>query len=295
MDAKTRTHKIFHFFLTKIVIGIVIIGGLVAMVEWAGNFLDFFHLTAGAKNTLISVADGAITWAAYIVVFRIYEKRKITEFRMSSLGKSAAMGLILGLGLQSFFILVIYLAGDYAIFKINPVGYLSESFAASLKAGFVAEILIMGVIFRLTEQCFGTKITLVFMTMLFALLHIKSKGASVLSVSATALQAGFMLAAAFIATRDLWFPIFIHFSWDFTEPGIFGGTNPGISISQTLFSSSIEGNALITGGPTGPQNSLQAVFCCLVAGMLLLYIGRRRNNFILPFWVRQNIKQPLID
>jgi uncharacterized protein len=276
--------QVFDFFLTKIVIGIGIIGGLIWVVEQGGKFLDDTHLTAGTIEIIISIADAAIALAAYIFLFRIYEKRKITELRFSSLGKSALLGVLVGLGLQSFFILVIYLAGDYTIFNVNPLGYLSESFASSLKAGFVAEILIMGVLFRATEEWFGTKITVVFMTLLFALMHLNSKGASFVSVSSTALQAGFMLAAAYIANRDLWLPIFIHFSWDFTEPGIFGGINPGIHVDRTLFASGIQGNVLITGGQTGPQNSLPALFCCLVTGLLFLYIGQRRNNFIMSRW-----------
>jgi uncharacterized protein len=293
MGAKTRIAQVFGFFLTKIVIGIGLIGALVWMVEQGARFLDNTRLTAGTINIITSLADAAIALAAYIFLFRIYEKRKITELRLSSFGKSAVLGILVGLGLQSFFVFVIYLAGGYTIFHINPLGYLSGSFAASLKSGFVAEILIVGVLFRVTEEWFGTKITVVFMTLLFALLHLNSENASVISVSSTALQAGFMLTAAYIANRDLWFPIFIHFGWDFTEPGIFGGNNPGTSIGQILFSSSIHGNVLITGGQTGPQNSLQGLLCCLVAGMLFLYIGKRRNNFIMPRWHKQNLNTDL--
>jgi hypothetical protein len=98
------------------------------------------------------------------------------------------------------------------------------------------------------------------------------------------MQAGFMLPAAYVFSRSLWLPIFLHFSWDFAEPGIFGGINPSTSITQSLFTSKITGSSLLTGGQTGPQDSLQSLILCLLTGVLFLLLAKRKNNFIKPNW-----------
>lgn len=188
--------------------------------------------------------------------------------------------------MQSLFILVIYIAGSYSVSQTNPASFLILAFTTAFTAGFVAEILILGVLFRLTEKRLGTAITLVIMTLLFAILHVGVKGATFLSVCSTAIQAGFMLSAAYVFNRSLWLPIFLHFSWDFAEPGIYGAINPGNSITQSLFTSKINGSALLTGGLTGPQNSIQAFLFCSITGCLFLWLAKRKNNLINLYWRR---------
>lgn len=90
-------------------------------------------------------------------------------------GKNAIIGFATGLVLQSVFILIIYLADNYSVIQVNPVSFLLPSFAAALTAGFVAEILIRGVIFRLIEEELGTIIALAILTLLFAIMHLNAK------------------------------------------------------------------------------------------------------------------------
>jgi len=216
----------------------------------------------------------------------MYEKRQIKELRASTFGKNAVIGCVSGLLLQSLFIIVIYLAGTYSVVRVNPVSTLVVSFAFALSAGFVAEILLLGVSFRLIEEQSGTVIAFTIFIVLFAVLHMNAKGATIVSIGATAMQAGFMLPAAYVFSRSLWLPVFLHFSWDFAEPGIFGGINPSTSITQGLFTSKITGAPLLTGGQTGPQDSLQSLVLCLLTGTLFLLLAKRKNHFIKPKWQR---------
>jgi len=81
-------------------------------------------------------------------------------------------------------------------------------------------------------------------------------------------------------------PIFLHFAWDFAEPGIFGGINPSISIDKSLFTSKISGASILTGGQMGPQNSIQSLLFCLIAAIIFLWLAKQKNHFIKPFWKR---------
>ena len=86
------------------------------------------------------------------------------------------IGFVTGFILQSLFILVIYLAGDYSINHVNPFSFLLPSFATALTAGFVGEIVIRGIFFRLTEEKLGTVLTLIICVLLFAIMHMSAKG-----------------------------------------------------------------------------------------------------------------------
>lgn len=285
MSNQINTQKILKFFLTRIIIGILVVGGLVAFIEWSGRLvLEKSHFPDELKNVVISISDAGIALFSYILLFRFYEKRQIEELTLSSLGKNVISGFAAGLILQSLFILLIFIFCNYSITHVNPFSFLLPSFATAFTAGFVAEILIRGIVFRIIEEKFGTVITVLFFVSLFALMHLNVSGATTLSVLSTAIQAGLLLSAAYVYTRSLWFTIFLHFAWDFTEPGIFGAINPGNTIQESLFSSKISGPVFLTGGQMGPQNSIQALIICSLAGLLFLRFAKRKNKFIKPSW-----------
>ncbi|MES1225921.1 MAG: CPBP family intramembrane glutamic endopeptidase, partial [Bacteroidota bacterium] len=182
------------------------------------------------------------------------------------------------------FILIIYIAAHYSIVSINPVSFLLPGFISALVAGVVMEILLRGILFRITEQYLGTTIATIIISLLFVIMHSRADNATILSVTATTVQAGILLSSVYVFSRSLWFPIFLHFAWDFAEPAIFGGINPGISVGETLFTSNITGPELLTGGQNGPGNSIQAAGFCLFVSILFLLLAKKKGNIIKPFW-----------
>jgi len=273
--------KILDFFLTKIVLGLAMVIGLVALVEWAGRgLLDKTDWADGTKNIIIAVLESALAISGYIFLYSNYEKRKITEFSATGFIKNSVAGFSTGLLLQSLFVLVIALGSRYWISATNPFENVINGLANALTAGFVAEIIFRGIIFRLLEEALGSMIALLCMLVLFIIAHWNVDGADFISISATSVQAGLVLSAAYMATRSLWFTIFLHFAWDFAEPSIFGAINPGMSNNGSLFSSIITGPRLLTGGPMGPQNSLQALIICLLTTVIFLWIALRKSKFV---------------
>jgi membrane protease YdiL (CAAX protease family) len=300
MNKQTTLQKVLHFFLTKIVIGILVIGGSVAFVEWFGRLiLNYTSLTDNSKNALIAITDVAVAICAYVFLFKSYEKRNIEELSTSSFLKNAIAGFTTGLMLQCLFVLVIYIAASYSILKINPAAFLIPSLTTAFIAGFVAEIIIRGIIFRLAEATLGTAIALLILFLLFALMHFNAPGATMLSILSTAMQAGILLSAAYVYTRNLWFTIFLHFAWDFAEPGIFGLINPGNTINQSLLKVEITGPDIITGGQSGPQNSIQGFIICSITAILFLWLAKKKKNFVRPYWktnqpIKNNFSSTLV-
>jgi hypothetical protein len=105
---------------------------------------------------------------------------------------------------------------------------------------------------------------------------------TLVSVLSTAIQAGLLLSAAYAFTRSLWFVIFFHFAWDLTEPGIYGGINPGNRVESSLLTSKISGPDLLTGGILGPQNSIQSLLFCLITSFIFITLARKRKNWKKP-------------
>ena len=268
------------------IVGIGVIVSLVAFIEWLrSSILDKTNLSNDVKALIVSIAEAFITTTAYIFLFRAFDKRRIHELSAATFINNAVIGFLTGILLQSLFILIIYLAGTFLVVNVNPISVLISPFAFALTAGFVAEIIMIGIVFRLLEQQTGTLVALLVFITLFAILHINAKGATVISVGAIAMQAGFLLPAAYVFSRSLWLPVFLHFGWDFAEPGIFGGINPSSSLTQGLFTSKIAGNSLLTGAETGPQDSLTSLLLCLITGIIFLFLAKRKNNLIKPKWV----------
>jgi len=290
MEKKATLYKIIYFFLTKMIVSAGIIVSLVALIEWLrSSILDKAGISDNSKALIVSVLEALVAVAGYIFIFRAYEKRRIQELSAAAFRDASLMGFLTGIGLQGLFILIIYLSGGYLIYHINPVSVLVGPLAFAVTAGFVAEIIMIGILFRILEEQTGTINAVILFIILFAVLHINIQGATVVSVGATAMQAGLLLPAAYVFSRNLWLPIFIHLGWDFAEPGIFGGINPSGSMTKGLLASKISGNSLITGGQTGPQDSLSSLLLCLLLGLVFLYLAKRRNKMIQPLWRRQSL------
>jgi hypothetical protein len=137
-----------------------------------------------------------------------------------------------------------------------------------------------GALFRIVEEGFGTTSALITSAVVFGLLHALNPGATVISTTAIALEAGVLLGAAYALTRNLWFPIGLHFGWNFTEGGIFGVSVSGGPTGKGILSVALAGRPLLTGGNFGPEASVIAIAVCLAAGIALLLLTVRRGGWM---------------
>ena len=290
MAAQTTLQKIFYFPLTKIVIGFALLVGAGSLAQFAGKLLvNQTPLSIEVKGGIVGIITAATVLLSYILLYRFYEKRKITELSLASFGKNALIGFSVGLLLQSLVILVIYLSGGYSVIHVIPVSFLIPAFTIALTSAITEELLIRGIVFRITEEKLGTVIALIISALLFGLLHLANHGATLFSAISIALQAGVLLAAAYIFSRNLWLPIFLHFAWNFAEGGIYGVLISGNTVRKSLITSKITGSPLLTGGQFGPENSIQATLLCLIAAIIFLWLAKKNNRFIKPYWENKTL------
>ena len=144
-------------------------------------------------------------------------------------------------------------------FVIFFVGALSEE---TLFRGYFLQTLL-----RSKQLVLGVGMT----SMIFALAHDANPGISKLPLINTFL-AGLWFAAAYLKTRDLWFPLGMHTMWNWLQGPVFGINVSGIaefSPDPVLRSTDI-GPAWLTGGSYGIEGGVACTFA-LVLSMVVMY------------------------
>lgn len=284
MTQFTIVQKILHFSIVKIIVGIICCAGIVTVAQVGmSKLLSPTSLAKDEKMLLIGIIVAILSIGTYIFLFRYYEKRSITELSTKGLGKNLSIGILLGVLLQSLTILVIYLNKGFTVVSVNSILFILPSLAMAFTSAIFEEILFRGIIFRITEEKLGSYWALVISAIIFGAMHLANPHSTVLAALGLAIQAGLLLGAAYIFSRNLWFPIAIHFAWNFTQSGIFGASTSDSTMGKSLLTTKIEGAEWFTGGQFGPEGSIQATLFCLVATIVLILLSHKQHKIIKPF------------
>ncbi len=267
--------------------GTHVAGSVLAVIFALQIAAQVLHAKSGSvANYLLGVLLIFGICGIYAVYVRLIERRPVSEFSGHAALAEFGSGLLVGSLLFCLVMLALWILGALEITGMNPWLLLFPPLLGALLAGFMEEILIRGILFRIIEESLGTWIAMAVSAVIFGLLHIFNPGATLVSTIAIALEAGILLAAVYAYTRRLWMVIALHAAWNFTEGGIFGANVSGGS-AHGLFISQFHGSALLTGGKFGPEASLPAVLICLAAGIVFLMLAYRQGNFVQPIWRRR--------
>lgn len=285
MNKKNIGQEILHFPLIKIIIGLIVCGGIVVVGQiLVQKALDLTSFDKDLKNLISGIIVAILVIFSYIYLFKFYEKRKISEFSKKGIIKNLSIGILLGVILQSLTILVIFLKGGYSVISINPIAFIIPPLTIGITSAIIEETLFRGIIFRIPEEKLGSYISLLISALIFGALHLANPNSSLTAGIGLAIQAGLSLGAAYIYSRNLWFPIAMHFAWNFTQSAIFGANVSGNAISKTLITSDISGAEWFTGGQFGPEGSIQATIFGLITTIVLLVLSHKEGKIIKPYW-----------
>lgn len=285
MENNSKLIRLLHFPVTKIFIGLVAVVVVSILVQFGTQaVIDFTPLNEDFKNLIVSVLVSATVLATYFYLFKFYEKRKIEELSTTHFWYNSLTGFLIGFLILSVVVLVMYFGKAYTIIAVNPISFLIPALSVGISSAIFEEILFRGIIFRITEEKLGSVWALIISSALFGFGHLANENSTVFSAIAITIEAGLLLGAAYIYSKNLWLPIFIHFAWNFSEGGIYGAIISGNELKKSLFSSKISGPDLLTGGTFGPENSLQAVIIGLAAGILFLWMANKQQKLVKPFW-----------
>jgi uncharacterized protein len=281
--------KILKSFLTKIIIGLIFC--LATIIIGQQIFLKIpgvSMLTADVRNFVKGVFVSILILSSYWFFYSKYESRIIAELSTKGLWKKLLVGIFTGSGLQSLTILVIYFYGGLKIIAINPVSTLIIPFTVAFTVAIIEEILLRGIVFRITEEKWGSAIALIISGVIFGGVHLINPHVTIVSFLCITVV-GVLLAAAYMYYKNLWVPIAIHFAWNFTQNGIFGAITSGNEKTNSLFTTNITGPEMLTGGQFGPEASIQALVFCFIATIIIIMLLNKQNKIIKPFWKKAEI------
>jgi membrane protease YdiL (CAAX protease family) len=154
---------------------------------------------------------------------------------------------------------------------------LTISIAFGILTAIFEEVLFRGIIFRLIEGKLGSYIALIISSMIFGFGHLMNGNGSFFVVFAITITS-ILITAAYMYARNLWFPIAIHFAWNFAQGDIFGTAVSGDPVSTSIIVSKLEGSEWFTGGIWGIEASVQIVIFSWIAGIILLALSHRKKN-----------------
>lgn len=271
--------SVLYFPITKIIIGIVVCFALFVSIQ---NFVlkPFFYSIIQDKNIanpIIHCASILVLLGSYFFLFRLYDKRKITELSLKYLPKEMFGGFLFGFLTISLSVFILYLLGYYQVISITTTNYPVKLFTTLLVAALIEDLLHRGLIVREMENWLGTHVAIV-IGMVVELQHVFNPHSNLLSLFLYLIW-GFTMAMMFIYTKRIWLPYFFHIGWNFAQP-FYGSNLTGLDDMGSIIQSSFNGPELLTGGAVGIEDSIFTALFLLFIGITLYYLAKKEGKIV---------------
>jgi membrane protease YdiL (CAAX protease family) len=266
----------------------VLVLGFILLMMMSLNTDEMTSYAAEPVKSVQHIIAMAIAgFAVYIGYAQLLEQRAVSELALTGMGRELGIGLLIGAGLYTTCELILMALGIYRVNGLNPLSYMIPAIAMALSSSVFEELLFRGVLFRSVETWFGSWAALVVSSLVFGLTHLMNPQGTIEGALFIAVEAGILLAAAFMLTRRLWLSIGFHMAWNYTQSAIFSGIVSGNDAQQGLFRSTMKGPDWLTGGSFGVESSVLALFVCTTTGIVMLVMAVKRGNIVPPIWKRQ--------
>ena len=227
-----------------------------------------------------TAASVACAVGLFFVVVRLTEGRWPRDFAPGPAIVELSAGLAAGIVLSATSVTLLWLLGFYKVIAVAPTAQfgalLLPAFARALQTAFVEEIAFRGVITRQVALTVSPAAALVVSALVFGGLHLLNPGASLRDGVSLVVEAGLLLAAAYLLTKRLWLPIGLHLAWNFMQEGIVGGAVSGNAV-RAILTARPDGPDWLSGGAFGIEGSVVSTLVCATAAAALLYAANRRG------------------
>jgi len=214
-----------------------------------------------------------ITW-----IFRRYiDNKSFVSMGYSIKGrlKDCIYGILTGFVLISIGFLVLYYAGflevTNAVFNAELV---VGSFFFFLVAAMIEEVIFRGYVLNNLMEYGNKYVALLISSVLFALIHGMNPNLTIIAMVNLAIAGG-VLGISYIYTRNIWFPVFLHVSWNYFQGPIYGFEVSG-NQTMSVITQNINGNELITGGDFGFEGSVILTFLMIIMIIVTDRIMRKK-------------------
>ena len=221
------------------------------------SVLNLFSEVRGYGMGYFFIGEGIMLLSVFIVTFlmmRFLDRRPFSDLGFSLKGRGKDI-------LYGFQIEVVSVHLHWSDLLLSGLFF--------AMVAIVEETMMRGyVLGRLLRTRLNKFISLLISSLLFALLHLMNPNVAFLPMLNLVLG-GLLLGASYLYTRNLWFPISLHFFWNWIQGPVLGYEVSGNRFCETLFSLRLPANNLINGGAFGFEGSL---VCTVLATLFTLFI-----------------------
>ena len=253
------------------------------------------QLRSNPTQFLTNLLQGSHLWAMVLLefvvslitvsIFRIFiDRRSLASLGLSfsGHGQESVTGFFIGPALLGLLSILLMATGHLQWVDITPdANALMISLGMVMLIAFSEELVFRGyVLSNLLESFSGSPggkwIALLVSALCFAIFHFTGPGINPLAF-ANLFLAGVLLGINYIYTRNLWFSICLHLSWNFFQGPLLGSHVSGLTM-PTLLQTEMKGDWLITGGDFGLEGSVLNTGLSLITILVLAMAFERKYN-----------------
>ena len=147
-----------------------------------------------------------------------------------------------------------------------------------LLVGVTEEVMLRGfVLGRMLSAGMNRFVALFLSSALFSAMHLFNPNFALLPF-VNILLAGCLLGASFLYTRNLCFPVVLHWFWNWLQGPVLGYEVSGMDSGETLLTLRLTGSDLLTGGSFGFEGSLLCTVLLVVGTLAIVGYYERRGR-----------------
>ena len=198
------------------------------------------------------------------ILMRFVDKEPFINLGFSLKGKvnDIILGMTLGLLLMAVGYTILILLGEIKFIGFNyDLKNIILLFLLFIAVSIAEETYVRGYVLKNLLQSFNPIISLIISSAIFSLLHFFNPNVNYIALTELFI-AGILLGISYVYTKNLWFPIALHLSWNFFQV-MFGFNVSGMDTYSLIQFEIIENNN-INGGDFGFEGSYLSILFSLI-------------------------------
>ena len=213
-----------------------------------------------------------------ILFMKFIDKQPFFEIGLKTNGRLKEFNYGIGVGfiIMAFAYLFLYYTGE-----INFEGYnfnyekIILSIVLFVGISLFEEIIFRGYLLKNLLESFNPLVALFISSILFSFIHGSNPNVTTIGLINIFL-AGFFLGVSYVFTKNLWFPIALHFSWNFFQ-SMFGFKVSGLD-SYSIIEFSIKENNMLNGGEFGFESSILSIGILIIGTYMIFKYFKKSKN-----------------
>ena len=243
------------------------------------KYLEIEHMRDFlVADTIIQYFDLIGVLLLLWILMKFVDKEPFIKLGFSLKGKvnDIILGMTLGLLLMAVGYTILILLGEIKFIEFNyDLKNIILLFLLFIAVSIAEETYVRGYVLKNLLKSFNPVVSLIISSAIFSLLHFFNPNVNYIALTELFI-AGILLGVSYIYTKNLWFPIALHLSWNFFQV-MFGFNVSGMD-TYSLIEFEILENNNINGGDFGFEGSYLSILFSIIMIYFLWKYYRKFSN-----------------